>query len=152
MFQKHEQYSPLTQGKNLSPFLLPWGHTHSQMMSKAAHPTRELSPQQHCLSIPGAPTSGLTSSPLHDLLIVADPPSPENLLHLLTCSSCTINLIRLVPSSKYQVPFLFPCCCCCCCCCSVTKSCLTLCDPMDCSTPGFLVLHYLLEIAQTHVH
>ena len=120
-------------------------------MSKAAHPTWELSPQQHCLSIPGAPTSGLTSSPLHDLLIVADPPSPENLLHLLTCSSCTINLIRLVPSSKYQVPFLFPCCCCCCCC-SVTKSCLTLCDPMDCSTPGFLVLHYLLEFAQTHVH
>ena len=24
------------------------------------------------------------------------------------------------------------------CCCSVTQSCLTLCDPMDCSTPGFL--------------
>ena len=30
-----------------------------------------------------------------------------------------------------------------CCCCSVTKSCLTLCDPMDCSTPGYSVLHYL---------
>ena len=29
---------------------------------------------------------------------------------------------------------------------------LTLCDPMDCSTPGFLVLHHLLELAQTHVH
>ena len=27
----------------------------------------------------------------------------------------------------------------------------TLCDPMDCSTPGFPVLHHLLEIAQTHV-
>ena len=27
------------------------------------------------------------------------------------------------------------------CCCSVAKSCLTLCDPMDCSTPGFPVLH-----------
>ena len=26
------------------------------------------------------------------------------------------------------------------------------CDPMDCSTPGFPVLHYLLEFAQTHVH
>ena len=25
-------------------------------------------------------------------------------------------------------------------------------DPMDCSTPGFPVLHYLLEFAQTHVH
>ena len=29
---------------------------------------------------------------------------------------------------------------------------LTLCDPMDCSTPGFSVLHYLPEFAQTHVH
>ena len=31
-------------------------------------------------------------------------------------------------------------------CCSVTKLCLTLCDPMDWSTPGFPVLHYLLTI------
>ena len=28
----------------------------------------------------------------------------------------------------------------------------TLCDPMDCSTPGFSVHHQLLELAQTHVH
>ena len=39
-----------------------------------------------------------------------------------------------------------------CCCCSVTKSCLTLYDPMGCSTPGFPVLHYLPEFAQAHVH
>ena len=38
-----------------------------------------------------------------------------------------------------------------CCCCSVPKSCLTLWDPMDCSTPGFLHLHYLPELAKTHV-
>ena len=31
-------------------------------------------------------------------------------------------------------------------CCSVTKLCLTLCDPMDCSTPGYPILHYLLEL------
>ena len=31
-------------------------------------------------------------------------------------------------------------------CCSVAKSCPTLCDPMDCSTPGFPVLHYLPEM------
>ena len=37
-------------------------------------------------------------------------------------------------------------------CCSVTQSCLPLCKPMDCSTPGFPVLHHLLELAQTHVH
>ena len=37
-------------------------------------------------------------------------------------------------------------------CCSVAQSCLTLYNPIDCSTPGFPVLHYLLEFAQTHVH
>ena len=35
---------------------------------------------------------------------------------------------------------------------SVTQSCPTLCDPMDCSIPGFLVHHQLLEHAQIHVH
>ena len=29
---------------------------------------------------------------------------------------------------------------------------IRLCDPMDCNTPGFPVLHYLPEFAQTHVH
>ena len=38
------------------------------------------------------------------------------------------------------------------CCYSVTKSCLTLCSPMDCSTSGVPVFHCLLEFAQTHVH
>ena len=36
----------------------------------------------------------------------------------------------------------------CFCCCSVAQSCLTLCNPMDCSTPGFPVLHHLPEFAQ----
>ena len=35
---------------------------------------------------------------------------------------------------------------------SVTQSCPTLCNPMDCSTPGFLFLHQLLKLAQTQVH
>ena len=35
---------------------------------------------------------------------------------------------------------------------SVAQSCLTLCDPMDCSTLGFPVHHQLPEHAQTHVH
>ena len=38
------------------------------------------------------------------------------------------------------------------CCCSVAKSCLTLCDPMNCSMPGFPIFHYLPEFARTHVH
>ena len=35
---------------------------------------------------------------------------------------------------------------------SVTQSCLTLCDPMDCSTPGLPVHHQLPEFTQTHIH
>ena len=36
--------------------------------------------------------------------------------------------------------------------CSTAKLCLTVCEPMDSSTPGFHVLHYLPEFAQIHVH
>ena len=32
-----------------------------------------------------------------------------------------------------------------------TQSCLTLCNPMNCNTPGFLIHHQLPELAQTHV-
>ena len=39
-----------------------------------------------------------------------------------------------------------------CCCHPVAQSCLTLCNPMDCSSAGFPVLHHLLELAQTHAH
>ena len=35
---------------------------------------------------------------------------------------------------------------------SVAQSCLTLCDPMNCSTPGLPVHHQLPELTQTHVH
>ena len=35
---------------------------------------------------------------------------------------------------------------------SVSQLCPTLCDPMDCSTPGFSVHHQLPGFAQTHVH
>ena len=34
----------------------------------------------------------------------------------------------------------------------VAQSCLTLCDPMDCSTPGLPDLQHLPELAQPHVH
>ena len=37
------------------------------------------------------------------------------------------------------------------CCSSVTKSCLTPCDPMDCSMPGLPVPHHLSEFAEVHV-
>ena len=38
------------------------------------------------------------------------------------------------------------------CCCTVAQSCLILCNPMNCHTPGFPILHYLLEFPKTHDH
>ena len=35
---------------------------------------------------------------------------------------------------------------------SGAQSCLTFCDPVDCSTPGSPVHHHLLKLTQTHVH
>ena len=35
---------------------------------------------------------------------------------------------------------------------SVAQLCPTLCDPVNCSTPGLPVYHQLLEFTQTHVH
>ena len=35
---------------------------------------------------------------------------------------------------------------------SFAQSCLTLCDPMNCSTPGLPVYHQLPEFTQTHIH
>ena len=47
---------------------------------------------------------------------------------------------------KNIIKFIF------CCCFSVAKSSPTLCDPMDCSTPGLPVLHRVPEFARVHVH
>ena len=59
-------------------------------------------------------------------------------------SPCTLETVFLdTPSQRrwgdfWVLPFS-----------SVTQSCRTLCDPMDCSTPGFPVLHHLPELAPT---
>ena len=59
---------------------------------------------------------------------------------------CSNGIRTLRPSQFFEVfaSFLS--------CCSVAQSCPTLCSPMDCSTPGFPVLHHLPELVQVHVH
>ena len=52
----------------------------------------------------------------------------------------------MLMSSKDKKGFLFPLFS------SATQSCLTLCNPMECSTPVFPVHHQLLELTQTYVH
>ena len=59
----------------------------------------------------------------------------------------TYSEINAIQTSLLGLPLLWKGCCC-----LVTQSCLTLCDPMNCSTPGFPVLYYLPEVAQAHVH
>ena len=58
-------------------------------------------------------------------------------------TSVSVNLATLGTSYKWNGVVQFS---------SVTQSCPTLCDPMDCSTLGLLVHHQLLEFTQTHVH
>ena len=61
-----------------------------------------------------------------------------------TCVPCTGKRILIPgPPGKSLI---------CCVCCSVTKSYLSLCNPMDCSAPGFPILRYLLEFAQVPAH
>ena len=62
-----------------------------------------------------------------------------------------ITFFRIFSNSRCYLQLYCPCKCCqpis-----SVAQLCAALCDPMDCSTPGFPVLHYLPEFAHTHVH
>ena len=64
-------------------------------------------------------------------------PSPENHQDLSRQSETCLSFIRALITLKSS--------------CSVTKSYLTLCHPTACSMPGFPVLHYLSEFAETHV-
>ena len=61
--------------------------------------------------------------------------------YLTVDTSCTSS--HWIPTEVYEISIQFS---------SVAQSCLTLCDPMNCSTPGFPVHHQLLELAQIHVH
>ena len=73
--------------------------------------------------------------------------------HQLLIAKCRLNLKKVGKTTRsfrydlnqifydYEVQFS-----------SVAQSCPTLCDPVDCSTPGLPVHHQLLEFTQTHVH
>ena len=76
-------------------------------------------------------------------------------LPLVATSILQINVFCAVQLATYfwhLFAFRWWFCCLSYCCFSVTKTCLTLCDPMNCSTPGLHVPHHLLEFAQIHVH
>ena len=61
----------------------------------------------------------------------------ENILLHIICDKGTLPIIIILYVHQFS---------------SVAQSCLTLCDPMNHSTPGLPVYHQLLESTQTHVH
>ena len=65
----------------------------------------------------------------------------QALCHHLLCILYTVSLILFHRIFVLQHQF-----------CSITQSCPTLCDPMNCSTPGLPVHHQLPESTKTHVH
>ena len=80
--------------------------------------------------------SGAWQATVHGVIrvghnLVTKPPPPQPLLQFITYS--------ILEFLSYSVS-------------SVTQSCLTLCDPMNHSTPGLPVHHQLPEFTQTHVH
>ena len=64
----------------------------------------------------------------------------SDLLHYVKLHTSRNNLPVPLPSPRTKVH------------CSRTRFCSTLCNPVNCSAPGFPVLHHLPEFAQTHVH
>ena len=74
----------------------------------------------------------------------ADRMPSDHFLHTVFKNS---SLKTIQESFEHKLPILSACWCC-----SVAKSCPTLYYPMNYSTPGFPILHYLPEFAQTHVH
>ena len=74
-------------------------------------------------------------------LIHQERPISQSLLEFMSVDS-----VRLSNQPSSAASSLF------CCPCSVTKLCPTLCYPVDCGTPGFPILHFFPEFAQTHTH
>ena len=66
-------------------------------------------------------------------------------IYIVVARKSGVSFITVPKFSLYNFNLLFLCY-------SVTKSCPTLCDLMDCSMLAFPVLHYLPEFVQIHVH
>ena len=69
--------------------------------------------------------------------------SDDHYIYYYGQGSLRRNGVALIVNKRVRNAFQFG---------SVAQLCPTLCDPMDCSTPGFPVLQYIPEFAQTHAH
>ena len=92
------------------------------------------------------------SSILNVIVCIYQPQTPSQSLDLPSSFLATTSMfsmsvcLSLFCACSFVPYFRFPRCC------SVSTLCLTLCNSMDCSTPGFSVPHHLPAFAQLHVH
>ena len=106
----------------------------------------------------------LTCFQKHSILSLTQQTRPEDFLQgtVLNTGDAETKKLRslwgepgLIPGFSHDSCYSCYHLCCVSCSCSVQFSsvtqCVWLCNPMDCSTPGFLVYHHLSEFAQTHV-
>ena len=84
-----------------------------------------------------------TSTTLHSCLVYANVMITLKMYSLSKCQEYNIVLVILTIGTMLYHSVQFS---------SVAHLCLTLCSPMNCSTPGLPVHHQLPEFTQTHVH
>ena len=135
----------------LSHFSHVWLCVTPQMAAHQAPPSLEFSSQEHWSGLP-FPSPMRESEVAQSCLTLSNPmdcismefsrqeywsgvplPSPLCMLHII------IFYILIYSCKMYQFS-------------SVAQSCLTLCDPMNRSTPGLPVHHQLPDVTETHVH
>ena len=97
----------------------------------------------HC-SLPGSSVHGIIQARILEWVAMFSSKEEENIILTQGSNLSLIHLLNRPVCSLPVVPPGKPS--------SVTHSCLTLCNPMNCSTPGLPDHHQLLELAQTHVH
>ena len=130
-------YSPssslLAADLSLMPYFL---YPCAQLLLSSVSPALTLSGVQHRQPFPGPFPQELTASHCYYFLGSASClPTPVKMPFIQFCSVTSASLL-LTLNVLVQV----------------AQSCLTHCNPMDYSTPGFPVLHHLPELAQSHVH
>ena len=74
-------------------------------------------------------------------LVYKNKTSQHTFVHAVKMSSNHTQTSSYIRGTEWSVQFS-----------SVTQSCLSLCYPMDCRSPGFPIHHQFPELAQTHVH
>ena len=110
--------------------LLEFAQTHIHWVKDAMQPS-------HPLSSPSPPAFNLSQHPMSQFFTSGG----HSIGASASASVLPINIQGWFPLGLTSFQFS-----------SVTQSCPTLCDPMDCSTPGLPVHHQLPESTQTHVH